>query len=252
MPCQSFSAWERSRKRGTLWLIGDPPASLCPRSGNMPTRSSSVFSWSTMVPMINTTWPPPFEGKRTRLPGLRSPAYPCSFLRIHDERGRPQRRASACLCGPRRRASSCSACEISYRTTGSPCGQRRSSQILPPDRGRMEPRGWFDQDRHGNRKKTLNNVSDQRFRQLGLARMIGIGLGHLLPRVGIFGLSGQGCCSTDREVSAAKANSVRISVHRLHHSNSSRSGLPINLVARGCPCKNEGAISIPPATPEPQ
>ena len=84
MPCQSFSAWERSRKRGTLWLIGDPPASLCPRSGNMPTRSSSLFSWSTMVPVINTTWPPPFEGKRTRLPGLRSPAYPCSFLRIHD------------------------------------------------------------------------------------------------------------------------------------------------------------------------
>jgi len=78
-PCQSFSTWERSRKRGTLWLIDDPPASLCPRSGNMPTRSSLFFSWSTMVPVIDTTWPQAFEGKRTRSPGLR---VACSLLLI--------------------------------------------------------------------------------------------------------------------------------------------------------------------------
>src|SRR6516164_10045855 len=83
-PCQSFSTWERLRKRGTLWLIGDPPASLCPRSGSMPTRSSLFFSWSTMVPVINTTWPQAFEGKRTRSPGLRVACSLLLILRIHD------------------------------------------------------------------------------------------------------------------------------------------------------------------------
>ena len=74
-----------SRKRGTLWLIGDPPASLCPRSGSMPMRCSLFFSWSTMVPVINTTWPLAFfEGKRTRSTGLRVACLPLALLRIHD------------------------------------------------------------------------------------------------------------------------------------------------------------------------
>jgi hypothetical protein len=89
VPCQSFSTWERSRKRGTLWLIGDPPASLCPRSGSMPTRSSLFFSWSTMVPVINTTWPPPLEAKRTRSPGLRVACLPLLISAYMMERGLP-------------------------------------------------------------------------------------------------------------------------------------------------------------------
>ena len=50
----------------------------------MPTLSSLFFLWSTMVPVIDTTWLQAFEGKRTRSPGLRVACHSCSFLRIHD------------------------------------------------------------------------------------------------------------------------------------------------------------------------